>query len=898
MPTDAQSWERLLEAFSEAVELPPGPERDALLAWRLDTDPALLSEAIAMLRTHDEADPPDIERKLLHLTEVCDLSGTVVGSYRLVRLIARGGMGEVYEAEREGAPFRQQVALKLLRLGVADMEARVRFRQERQILARLIHPLIVPLLDGGVTPTGQPWLVMQHVEGQAITEYCASHNSSLEERLRLACDVGRAIEYAHRNLIVHRDLKPSNIVVSADGQARLLDFGVAKMLDSEVRGAPVTRSEVRIMTIDYAAPEQLRGEPITTATDVYGLGALLYELLAGERAFLAARLTHGSLEREILEVEPERPSLVAARKGLAFSASLKGDLDTIVLKAMAKEPGQRFASAEEFVRDLERYLAGQPVTARKPSLSYRVSKFVRRNRLATAATISSVVLLLGLASSIILQSQRVSRERDVARIEQQRANQVVSLLVDLFATANPEKTPGGSDMSIGEFLNRVEGAITSNRDIDRAVQAQLRRTLGNVHQARGEYPQARRHLEAALEHSRILHGEKHAETAAALHDIARLTITTGPPDAALKLIRQSLEVHRALHGEKHETVAQNMEDLSRVLNAADEKWELLEKALAIRRSLTTTPTQGMASNLNALGFLAWESRDATRARGYFEESLAIAGQVFPPGHPFRFMVMGNLAVCYQRFRQYGQAERLYRTLIAERARIVGPESHGIGTVYGNLGTLLAHQGKHSEAEGAFRRALTILENSLGPVHHEVANAKRNLGAIRVLRRDPEGGRRMLHEAAEIFRRNRGEVPGYWFMVSQEAVARACSGRGAEAERQLRDVVGELARATGPSAVDTSRVHLGYVLLQRGKAAEAEALFRLALEARNRTSPLDEESVAEAESGLGAALILQGKAEGREILHRSLPKFRAWGLANPYFVALASGNRSDLYASAK
>lgn len=893
MPADAHSWERLMEVFSRALELPPGLKRDAFLAQFLDDDPALLAEARAMLRAHEDAHPLEIERKLLNRSDTGDLSGELIGSYRLIRLIARGGMSEVYEAEREGAPFQQQVALKLLRPGLADLEARVRFGQERQILARLIHPLIVPLLDGDVTRDGRPYLVMQRVEGDTITTYCSSRNSSLEVRLRLLRDVASAVEHAHRNLIVHRDLKPSNILVTSDGQIRLLDFGVAKLLDAERDEAtPVTRSDVRIMTIDYAAPEQVRGEPITTATDVYGLGAVLYELLAGERPFAAAGGARISLERAILEVEPESPSLVAARKQLPFSARLKGDLDIIVHKAMAKDPGQRFASAEEFARDLERYLAGEPVTARKPSVSYRLGKLVRRNRFAALAAFTSILLLLGLAATIILQSRRVARERDIARLEQQRANQVVALLVGLFETANPEKIPVGSDMTVGEFLDRVEGAIVANRYADPAVQAELRRTIGNVYQARSQYAQARLHFEAALDQSRRLHGERHTTTAAALHDLARLTVITGPQDAALKLVRQSLDVQRALHGENHETVAQNMQDLAGLLKAPDQKRELLERALAIRRGLTPTPTQGIASNLNALGLFAWDAGDAARARSFFEQSLEIGERLLPAGHPFTFTVMGNLAVCYQRFRQFEKAEELYRTLIDQRRRIVGEESHGLGTAYGNLGTLLTRQGKHPEAEDAFRKALAILEKSLGPAHREVANAKRNLGAIRVLRRDPLGGLPLLHEAAETLRKTQGEIPGYWFMVGQGAVARACAGRVAEAERQLRTVVDELAKVTGPSPLNDARVHLGFVLLGTAKAAEAEGLFRQALEARRQGSPVDEESVAEAESGLAAALDRLGQPEGRDLLRRSLPKFRAWGLANPYFVSLAAQTRPE------
>jgi tetratricopeptide (TPR) repeat protein len=437
----------------------------------------------------------------------------------------------------------------------------------------------------------------------------------------------------------------------------------------------------------------------------------------------------------------------------------------------------------------------------------------------------------------------------------------------------------------------VESVVVANRDIDPAVQAQLRRTLGNVYQARSQYGQARRHLEAALDQSRRLHGEMHTSTSAALHDLARLTISTGPPDAALKLIQQSLDLHRALHGEKHESVAQNMQDLSEVIEAVAEKRELLEKALAIRRSLTSTPTQGIASNLNALGVAAYHSGDLARARTYFEESLTIIQRVLPPGHPFSFTVMNNLAICYQRFGQFDEAERLYRTLIAERRRIVGEESHGAGTAFGNLGTLLTRQGKHSEAEDAFRKALAILEKSLGPAHREVANARRNLGMIRVLRRDPQSGMVMLRQAAESLRKSHGELPAYWYMLGQEAVAKANTGRAAEAERQLRTVVGELAKVTGASQINDSRVQLGFVLLQTGNPAEAEDVFRQALAARNQRSPVDEESVAEAESGLGAALDRQGKPEGRELLRRSLLKFRAWGLANPYFITLASQSRS-------
>ncbi|MBL8232787.1 MAG: serine/threonine protein kinase [Bryobacterales bacterium] len=893
MPADAQSWERLMDVFANALEIGAGPDREAFLEQHLGDDPVLMAEASAMLRAHEDEAPLEIEKKLLQRAGEQDLSGSLVGSYRLIRLIARGGMGEVYAAEREGAPFRQQVALKLLRHGLADMDARVRFRQERQILARLIHPMIVPLLDGGVTADGRPYLVMQHVEGVAITDYCRERKSTIEDRLRLIRDVARAVEHAHRNLVVHRDLKPSNILATADGQARLLDFGVAKMLDPGEDPAPVTRTDVRIMTIDYAAPEQVRGEAITTATDIYGLGILLYELLAGKRPFGDGG-TRTAMEHAILDLDPDRPSTVAARVSRLEGRRLRGDLDGIVLKAMAKEPARRYASAEEFARDIERYLAGEPVLAQRPSFTYRLSKFARRNRLASAAILTSVLLLAGSAATVLVQSRRVARERDTARLEQTRANQVVSLLVDLFSTANAEVTPGGRDLTVGQFLNKVESSVVESREADPAVRAQLRHTLGNVYLSRGQYPQAMPHLEAALAEYRRLHGDRDSRTATALHDVGRVLMQTGPRERAAQVMRQSLALQRALNGENHESVAQNMQDLSTQIADQAEARKLLEQSLAIRRSLTNGPTRGLAANLNALGMVSHQQGDMAGAQAYFEESLRNLEASVPSGHPAKQAVLSNLAMIYMRFGDYAKSEQMARTLLVERARTSGEEGHAVGTAWGNLGTILARQGKHAEAEDAFRKSVAILNKVFGPAKSEAANALRNLGMIRVLRGVPREGQQFLGQAAEGYRSTYGEIQGYWFIVGQQAVAKACSGQTVQAELQLQKVVSEIGKAKDKTAAvltDASVFH-AFTLIQNRKPALAETPFRDAVMSRNQRKPVDADSVAAAEAGLGAALAMQGKAEGRDLLRRSLPKFRAWGLAPPCFVEAASKALQD------
>lgn len=412
-----ERWRRIDELFRTVAEQPTA-ERGEYLT-RVCGDDADLRREVLELLAHD---PPDsflhdpIKQATLAVTnEAADeLLGRHIGPYRLTRLIGRGGMGAVYEAVRDDDQFQQRVALKLIKRGMDSDFVRERFLRERQILAGLEHPHIARLFDGGATAEGLPYFVMEFVEGEPITDYCC--RLSLDEKLKLFRDVCAAVQHAHQKLVVHRDLKPSNIMVTAEGTPKLLDFGIAKLLSPDP-GEAVTRTEtaVRLMTPDYASPEQVRGETITTSSDVYSLGIVLYELLTGRRPYQFDTYAPQAIERVVCDTVAPPPS-EAARTGAATTPArqLEGDLDNIVMMALRKEPERRYRSVEQFSEDLQRYLSGLPVTARADTFGYRTSKFVRRNRVAVLA---AALVLLSLLGGIAV----ATRSARQARIERERA---------------------------------------------------------------------------------------------------------------------------------------------------------------------------------------------------------------------------------------------------------------------------------------------------------------------------------------------------------------------------------------------------------------------------------------------------------------------------------------------
>ncbi len=387
------AWDQVSEILASALEL-PSEQRAGYVREACGSDDALLAEVESLLLHHNQADSllENSPATRWASFEPAALTGKRIGVYKIVRQLGEGGMAVVYLGERDDEQFRRRVAIKMLRPGFYTAEIVHRFRNERQTLAALDHPHIVKLLDGGSTEDGLPYLVMDYVEGVPIDEFCALHQLSVPRRLQLFLGVCAAVRYAHQNRVIHRDLKPGNILITKDGVPRLLDFGIAKLLNPEfLETALVTRTEWRPMTLEYASPEQLRGEPITEASDVYSLGVVLYELLAGRRPFLTAGRARSEIEWMVCDQTPERPSTAASETG--GRRALEGDLDTISMKALRKEPQQRYGSVAELSQDIQHHLDGIPVKARNPTLPYRSGRFVRRHKESFATAMVALVLV-------------------------------------------------------------------------------------------------------------------------------------------------------------------------------------------------------------------------------------------------------------------------------------------------------------------------------------------------------------------------------------------------------------------------------------------------------------------------------------------------------------------------
>ena len=498
-PTRFQQMRALFEAVLEAKPV----DVDAFLATRAPDDDALRAEVQALLAAHSRTgatlESPISSDALTAAGEQSDWTATRVGPYQVLRRIAIGGMGSVYEAVRADDQYEMRVAIKSLRRSVESELALRRFRYERQILANLSHPNIAALLDGGVTDEGQPYFVMEYVDGAPITQWCDEHRLGLRARLVLFLQVCAAVQHAHQNLVIHRDLKPGNILVTADGTVKLLDFGIAKLLREEEGSdqLPATQGGARLFTPDYASPEQVRGLPVRTASDVYALGVVLFELLTGRRPFdLQGRLL-AELEQIVCSEPPPRPSATITsaawqamqfRSGARARSRLEGDLDAIILTALRKEPDRRYGSADQMARDLRSYLDGMPVTARPDDIGYRIAKFIRRRRVEVVAAAAVVIALIGGIVTTTHQAKTAKQERN-------SATAIRDFLTTMLGAADPGAL--GRDVTVREVLDSA-AVRADTLAAEPEIGAEIREVIGNTYLGLGEYEPAIAQYDLAL----------------------------------------------------------------------------------------------------------------------------------------------------------------------------------------------------------------------------------------------------------------------------------------------------------------------------------------------------------------------------------------------------------------
>ncbi|HZG43741.1 MAG TPA: serine/threonine-protein kinase, partial [Longimicrobium sp.] len=772
-----ERWRRINDTLDEALDLAPD-QRDGFLARACGDDAALRTEVEQLLRSCEstggllDAPAPGLAAALAD-GEPGVSEGTLVGPYRIVRELASGGMGTVYLAERDDPRLRQRVALKMVRQGLhADYLVR-RFLEERQILASLEHPGIARLLDGAVTAAGVPWFAMEYVEGVPLDEYCDRHRLGVDERLRLFAQVCDAVQYAHRNLVAHRDLKPSNILVTESGQPKLLDFGIARLVAGGEAPADGERTAIgpRLLTPEYASPEQLRGEPVSTVTDVYSLGVILYGLLTGRRPYRPRGESRWELPGALLG-PPERPSALAAAGEEAGEAAasrgttparlarrLMGDLDAIVLKAMRPEPGQRYATAEQLAADLRRHAAGLPVGARADTRWYRVRKFVSRHRAGVAASAAALVLLMGFAVVTRVQAMRIAAERD-------RAQQVESFLLGLFDRSDLYQGSTRA-VTVRDLLDRGAAEIADVRQPE--VRWRLQLALGHAYYGQGDYGRAIALLDSSYAALRRLRGERDQETIAIANQLANVLRVAGRYDRAQALYRVILDARRRELGAGSVEVARSLNGLAMVLRMQGRYTEaegLLREALAIDRMHAADAPSGLPQTLNNLGHVMRESGRLGDAEALHRESLAVRRAVWGPEHFEVTVSLANLAGVLRDRGDHSGADTLYRQVLALRLRLAGEEHPDLAMDRAGYAQLLHLRGDLEGGEALYRRALTVQRQVLPPGHALTATTLTGLGALLVDRDRPAEALPLLQEALAA---RRGALPpGHWYVAETES----------------------------------------------------------------------------------------------------------------------------------
>ena len=896
---DLERWHRLERLFEAAEPLPPG-ERAAFLdaVFSESPDPDLRHELEEMLKTDLGSGASGVGVAIAEGLQVWaqgEKPPSHLGPYRVLREIGRGGMATVYEAERDDHEFERKVAVKVIRRGMDSADIVRRLRRERQILANLDHPNIARLLDGGTTQDGRPYVVMEHIDGMPIDDYCRQHELDLEAKLGLFRQICEAVHFAHRNLVLHRDIKPSNILVTREGIPKLLDFGIAKVVSGSGRTADSTEATLtgfRFLTPEWASPEQVRGETLTTASDVYSLGLLLYLLVAGRRAYEVDPNRPSELERIVCEIEPPPPRRHSARlpgqsgwTGWVHNLSPKDDLDVVVMAALRKEPARRYASAEQLSEDVRRVLEKLPINARKDTALYRAGVFYRRHRLAVVLTAITFLALFTTTLVAIVQAQAARAERQraetnlvLAEEQRKRAEQVAELLVDIFRVSDPSEARGRT-LTAREVLEKGAARMRSSLKSDPELRADLLGTIGRVYQSLALYDEAEGLLEEAARLRRGLDASS-PESAASLRRLAQLAFDRGHYDRAENLAHQALTLFEQALPEQPLEIAKSLVQLAEVevnLDRLEHAESLLVRALGIREGLLGPEAEEVSETRNELGELLYRRGAFEPARAVFDQLLTVRRRVLDRDHPEIATTLNNLAAAERALRQLSTAEVHLREVLAIRRRIYGENHNDVASALNNLATVQADLGDLVSAINNMEAALAIYRKVLGPEHPRVADSLHNLGSFYHTREDHDRAARLYNEALGLRRIIYGS--------SHTAVAQTLRNLGelligkepAVAELHFREAlaIDRQALKQGDYRVAESLVGLGKLALGQDKLEEAEAFFREAVEIRRQAMPKNWRR-AEAEGWLAHTLCRRDPAdlEGLKMLEKSVDELRA------------------------
>jgi serine/threonine-protein kinase len=844
------------DVFEQALDVDP-KYRAAWLSTRCANDAALRLEVDALLHAH-ESPAGILERRITRPPETLvpeALRDRRIGPYRVVRELGRGGMGVVYLAERVDGEFRREVAIKLLRNSPDAEELHRRFIAERQILASLSHPNIAQLLDGGTTDGELPYLVMEYVDGMPITAYCDRHGLDIPMRLRLFVDVCRAVSSAHQNLVIHRDIKPGNILVTASGQVKLLDFGIAKLLNSAMGGvaAPHTRTAFRVMTPDYASPEQVRGEPLTTGSDVYALGVVLYELLAGRRPYQIKTGAERELHELVCEREPDRPSMSATRRpdpddleaptvaaiASARGASpdrlqrmLTGDLDAIVMMALRKEPRRRYGSAELLAEDIERYLDGLPVLARRPGKAYYLGKFLRRHRTAaTLGTVAALSLIAGTAVAV-RQSAAASAALLQARQALHESEETTNFLAGLFDVNVPapgNAPPGTAEQLLARGMGQIEQL--GNRPL---VQARMLEGMGRVYENSGRLKESKLAYERSLALRRSNGVGDSADAATTLIHMANTLRLLGSYAAADSAAWQALRIFERVNGPAHPSAASAWQMLSMIAvyrsdiraseTYARKSVDILVAAYGPNDPRIGYALETLAGALNRLG----KNDEGER---YMRQALTLYERDKGPNDPGLIVPLYRLAQAVSTIRQdYDEATRLMERDVAIARASLGDAHPRTAYTLGLLADLESRRGNFEKAERLSRLAVETFEKSLGKHELAVADAYADLAKVYArVGRWPET-EATQQTALSIYEAVLGRGhPAYAGALAGLCETHFHAGRLREAEAECRESIAIRERSQGVRSLGSlnALMVLGDMRMKRADLAGADSLYSTA-----------------------------------------------------------------------
>ncbi len=759
---DPARWQRVEEVFQAALDL-EGDARERMLAETCAGDAPLYQAVHSLLRANESAGDMmrnairDTARDVVSSAEIAE--GQHIGAYRILQKLARGGMGAVYLAERADGLYDARVAIKVIRPEYATSESLWnRFRAEQRILASLAHPNVARMLDAGITEQRAPYVVMEFVDGELLNRFCRKRELGLRERLELFRKVCDAVSYAHRNLVIHRDIKPQNILVTADGTPKLLDFGIAKLLEEGDTPAGLTRVGERLMTPEYASPEAIRGEPATTLVDVFALGVVLYELLTGRHPFIRENQTQWDLEQTIVREDAPPPSSIPGPLTAATRHD-RADLDAIAAKAMRKDAAERYASVEALSEDIRRFLAGEPVEAARQSQWYALGKFVRRNKLTVGATAILVVLLAVIAVGMSLLAARVTREREVALHERGRAQQISRFLRSMFENADPFVS-SGKKLSAQDLMDLGAARVHKELAAQPEVQSELLDTIGAAYKNLGDYERAEATMIAAIAAQERAFGKDSPEESNTLRQLADLYRLRGKLADAETALRHALAIQRKRLAPDDSRIAHTLNNLGLVVQAQGKTGEaerMFRQAVSIAL-LDPDPKQArevltMKSNL---GQALAENGKETESIQLLRDVLDQRRKTLGADHPQVARSMYRLANQLRRQNRLDEAETLARNAVADARRIVG-ESHPDVFNYRNLlATILQAKGERAAAEAEYDSLIEGATKRLGPTHSEVAYYRMSRASLWEQTGRLAQAEAVYHESLDLLRRTLGE----------------------------------------------------------------------------------------------------------------------------------------------